>query len=187
MYSPEFQSGETKLIGQAYTVKFVPKTDEAAPKVQGDYIDKIPSGAVIFISQPLPDVNAVYGGLMSLRAKTLNAAGVVIEGRVRDLNEHRALEFPLFSRAVGTTAGGEVCRPSEVNVSVRLNSDVQRAWIQPGDYIIADLNGVVRLPEELAERVLDAIPGIVEADEKCAEGIRGGRTVEEVSKEFRGR
>lgn len=149
-------------------------------------MDKIPSGAVAFISQPLPHVNAVYGGLMTLRAKTLNVAGVVIDGRVRDLNEHRALGFPLFARAVGTTAGGEVCRPSEINVPVQLNSVIQEAWIQPGDYIIADLNGVVRLPVELAEKVLDAIPGIVKADEKCAEGIKAGRSVEEVFKEFRG-
>ena len=73
---------------------------------------------MIFISQPLPHINAVYGGLMTLRAKTLNAAGVVIDGRVRDLNEHCALRFPLFARAVGTTPGEEVCRPSEVNVPV---------------------------------------------------------------------
>lgn len=88
--------------------------------------------------------------------------------------------FLLFAKAVGTAAGGEVRRPSEVNVPVRLNSDAQEAWIQPGDYIIADLNGVVRLPEELAERLLDAIPETAEADDKCAEGIRAGGTVEEV-------
>jgi len=82
--------------------------------------------------------------------------------------------FLLFAKAVGTAAGGEVRRPSEVNVPVRLNSDAQEAWIQPGDYIIADLNGVVRLPEELAERLLDAIPETAEADDKCAEGIRAG-------------
>ncbi|KAE8153864.1 ribonuclease E inhibitor RraA/Dimethylmenaquinone methyltransferase [Aspergillus avenaceus] len=187
MYSPEYQAGETKIIGQAFTVQFVPKSDETAPKLQGNYIDQVPSGSVVFISQPLPQVNAVYGGLMSLRAQALNAAGVVIDGRVRDLGEHRALRFPLFAKSVGTTAGGEVCGPSAVNVPVRLNSEHQDAWVQPGDYIIADLNGVVRLPQELAEQVLDAIPVIAEADAKCAEGIKAGRTVEEVFEEFRGR
>jgi len=59
--------------------------------------------------------------------------------------------------------------------------------IKPGDYIIADLDGVVRLPAELAEECLAAIPAIVEADVKCAEGIRQGRSVQEVFKEFRGR
>jgi regulator of RNase E activity RraA len=88
---------------------------------------------------------------------------------------------------VGTTAGGEVCRPSEVNVSVRLQSEHQEAWIAPGDYIVADLNGVVRVPAGLVEDVLAVIPGIVEADEKCAEGIRMERSVKDVFREFRGR
>ncbi|KAL4900395.1 hypothetical protein BDW74DRAFT_182724 [Aspergillus multicolor] len=187
LYSPEFQAGDTKIVGQAFTVKFVPKSVETAPTLDGNYIDMIPKGAVVFISQPPPQINAVYGGLMTLRAQALDTAGVVIDGRVRDLNEHRALSFPLFAKSVGTTAGGEVCRPSEVNVPVRLHSEHQDAWIQPGDYIIGDLNGVVRVPRELAEQVLEVIPAIVEADRKCAEGIRAGRTVKEVFGEFRGR
>ncbi|KAL3462655.1 ribonuclease E inhibitor RraA/Dimethylmenaquinone methyltransferase, partial [Aspergillus heterothallicus] len=188
MYSPEFQAGDTKIVGQAFTVKFVPKTDDVAPKLEGNYIDMIPRGAVVFISQPPPQVNAVYGGLMTLRAQALGAAGVVIDGRVRDLGEHRALGFPLFAKSVGTTAGGAVCRPSEVNVPVQLHSAIQEdAWIKPGDYIIADLNGVVRIPAEMAEDVLAAIPGISEADAKCAEGIRAGRSVRDVFAEFRGR
>jgi hypothetical protein len=32
---------------------------------------------------------------MSLRAQTLGAAGVIVDGRVRDLQEHRDLEFPV--------------------------------------------------------------------------------------------
>ncbi|GKZ73193.1 hypothetical protein AnigIFM50267_009870 [Aspergillus niger] len=187
LYSPEYQAGETKIVGQAFTVKFVPKDDEAAPKLSGNYIDMVPPGAVIVISQPLPQVNAVYGGLMTLRAQALGAAGVVIDGRVRDLGEHRALKFALFARSVGTTAGGAVCRPSEVNVPVRLHSEHQEAWINPGDYIVADLNGVVRVPREVVEKVLDVIPEIVEADRKCAEGIRAGRSVEDVFKVFRKR
>ncbi|KAL3260931.1 hypothetical protein ABHI18_004203 [Aspergillus niger] len=187
LYSPEYQAGETKIVGQAFTVKFVPKDDEAAPNLSGNYIDMVPPGAVIVISQPLPQVNAVYGGLMTLRAQALGAAGVVIDGRVRDLGEHRALKFALFARSVGTTAGGAVCRPSEVNVPVRLHSEHQEAWINPGDYIVADLNGVVRVPREVVEKVLDVIPEIVEADRKCAEGIRAGRSVEDVFKVFRKR
>jgi regulator of RNase E activity RraA len=48
------------------------------------------------------------------------------------------------------------------------------------------LNGVVCLPGELAEAVLDVVPRINEADRKCAEGIAQGRTVEDVFREFRG-
>lgn len=93
----------------------------------------------------------------------------------------------MFAKGVGTTAGGEVCRPLEVNVPVQLNSPHYEAWINPGDYIVGDLNGVVCVPSKLARDVLDAVPKIVEADERCAVGIRAGRTVAEVFKEFHGK
>jgi hypothetical protein len=38
MQSPDFQAGETKIIGQAFTVKFVPKSDTSAPKLHGNYV-----------------------------------------------------------------------------------------------------------------------------------------------------
>jgi regulator of RNase E activity RraA len=56
-------------------------------------IDSVPAGAVIFISAP-KTVNAVYGGLMTRRARVSGAVGTVVDGRVRDLQEHRGLGYP---------------------------------------------------------------------------------------------
>lgn len=39
--------------------------------------------------------NAVWGGLMTARARAKGVQGVVIDGRVRDLNEHREMKFPV--------------------------------------------------------------------------------------------
>ena len=58
-------------------------------------IDGIPQGAVVFISAPPKMINACYGGLMSNRARYLGAVGTVIDGRLRDLQEHRDLEYPV--------------------------------------------------------------------------------------------
>ena len=80
-----------------------------------------------------------------------------------------------------------MCRPSEVNVSIRLHSEHQEAWIALGDYIVADLNGVVRVLVEIIKDVLAVIPGIMQADEKYAEGIQVGRSVQDDFREFRGR
>lgn len=44
-------------------------------------------------------INACYGGLMSNRAKYLGAVGTVIDGRLRDLQEHRDLEYPVSKYA----------------------------------------------------------------------------------------
>ncbi|KAK4500184.1 hypothetical protein PRZ48_008370 [Zasmidium cellare] len=187
MFSPEFQSGSTKIVGKAFTVKMVLKSETNAPKVQGNYIDKVPKGSVVFMSQPTPHVNACYGGLMSMRAQYLGAEGTIVDGRVRDLQEHRDLKFPVFSRFIGTTAATAVSRPSEINVPVKLQSSVQDATIRPGDFIIADLDGVVCVPRELARKVLDAIPPKAKADAKTAEAIKKGMSVEEAFKTFRGK
>lgn len=68
-----------------------------------------------------------------------------------------------------------------------LQSSIQEAIINAGDYIIADQDGVVCLPADLADDVLEAIPAIAAADEKCAEAIRGGMSVQEAFATYRGK
>lgn len=58
---------------------------------------QMPPSAVVFISAPQGTVNALYLGLMSCRAQYLGAAGTVVDGRFRDLREHRQLSYPVGS------------------------------------------------------------------------------------------
>ena len=68
---------------------------------------------------------------------------------------------------------------------VKLQSDEQDMTIRPGDYLIADANGVVVLPKDLAEQALPLMEKGVKADEKVAAAIREGMTFAEASKKFR--
>lgn len=61
----------------------------------------------------------------------------------------------------------------------------QDAIVNPGDYIIADLNGVVVLPRRLAQEVLLLMAKQVEADTKMTKGIKEGLSFAEASKRFR--
>ncbi|KUJ07651.1 RraA-like protein [Mollisia scopiformis] len=184
LWSPERQMGETKIIGPAYTVKYVSVNDKESPKHTGHYIDTIPSGSVVFVSSP-KTVNAVYGGLMSNRAQVSGAVGTIVDGRVRDLQEHRDLKYPVFARDIGTASPYEVVRVSSINTTVKLQSTEQDASIKPGDYLIGDLNGVVCLPREFAEKAIALMAPQVEADLKIAEDIRKGMTFVEASKKHR--
>lgn len=49
----------------------------------------------MFVSCPAKTPNAVYGGLMSMRARASGAVGSVIDGRFRDLEEQRDLGYPV--------------------------------------------------------------------------------------------
>ena len=57
--------------------------------------------------------------------------------------------------------------------------------INPGDILIGDINGVVCLPQNLAEKALDLIQSQVDADVKVAEDIQKGRKVADAMKEHR--
>ncbi|KAK5655395.1 hypothetical protein OQA88_5665 [Cercophora sp. LCS_1] len=184
MWSPQRQDGVTKIIGPAYTVQYVPLSDPN-PKHATHYIDSVPKGAVVFVSCPPKTPNAVYGGLMSTRAKASGAVGSVIDGRFRDLQEQRDLNFPIFARDVGTAPPAELLKVTAVNVPVKLQTDEQDMTINPGDYLIGDLNGVVVLPKELAEAALPLMAKQVEADSAMAVEIAKGMSFTEASKKFR--
>ncbi|KAL7621260.1 hypothetical protein AAE478_008577 [Parahypoxylon ruwenzoriense] len=187
MWSPQRQDGPTKIVGPAYTVKYVP-LDDPSPKHPTHYpekIDSVPRGSVVFVSCPPKTPNAVYGGLMSTRALASGAVGSIIDGRFRDLQEQRELGYPIFARDVGTAPPAELLKVAAVNVAVKLQTDEQDMEIRPGDYLIADLNGVVVLPSELAEQALPLMQKQVEADDKMAAGIKKGMSFTEASQKFR--
>ncbi len=70
----------------------------------------MPSGSVIFVSCPAKTPNAVYGGLMSTRALASGAVGSVIDGRFRDLQEQRALEYPVLHSVSAQQVGHPLSR-----------------------------------------------------------------------------
>ncbi|KAL2021639.1 hypothetical protein VTK56DRAFT_6992 [Thermocarpiscus australiensis] len=184
MWSPQRQDGPTKIVGPAYTVQYA-SIDDGRPKCPSHYIDSIPPGAVIFVSAPRWASNAVYGGLMSARARASGAVGSVIDGRFRDLQEQRVLNYPIFARDVGTAPPGPVLKVVAVNEPVKVHTDVQDVVINPGDYLMGDLNGVVVLPKWAVQKALPLMAKQVEADSKMAAEIQKGMTFTEASRRFR--
>ncbi|KAL0956326.1 hypothetical protein HGRIS_002478 [Hohenbuehelia grisea] len=195
MYSPETSSSDastTRLCGPAYTVKMVLGTDTSAPKLQNHFVDTAPAGSVIFIEAPSFVKNAVWGGLMSAGAQARQALGVVISGRCRDLGEHRSLRFPVFARGHSTLGQSPFTRPSEINVSLSIAAEnagdaFPSVTVNPGDWIVADEDGVVCVPVDLRDRVLELAAKGREVDERCATDIKAGLGVQASFKKHRGK
>lgn len=91
----------------------------------------------------------------------------------------------MFAREVGTAPPYEVVKVTDVNVPVKLQTDEQDITINPGDYLIGDLNGVVVIPKHLAEETLPLMAKQVEADSNMAVEINMGVTFTEAAKKFR--
>ena len=94
---------------------------------------------------------AAMGNLMGTTAKVRGLAGAVIDGAVRDISELRRLEFPVWSRRVSpATSVGRM-----ISVDKQIPVKCGEIMVHPGDYIVADADGVVVVPTAAAEKVIE--------------------------------
>ena len=140
--------------------------------------------------------NAVWGGLMTAGAKARGAIGVVISGRCRDLAEHRNAGFPVFARGHSTLGQSPFTRPSEVNVPLTIQPQFSSEAVKdafkavvvgPGDYVVADEDGVVCVPVDLVDQVVTLATKGREVDARCIVDISAGVGVQEAFRKHRGK
>lgn len=192
------------IVGKAYTVLYAPK-DDPRPEVPQSYIDQVPGNSVLVVgltkdlqklSYPFTKINnALYGGLMSTRLNYLKCNGTIVLGNIRDVQEHRDLNYPVMSYGVGTTAPKPLLKVIGINVPIEVLIDgYPKEYVEiinPGDFIVADENGCVRLPyvgveDELFNSILRYIPQRKRADELVASDIKLGEEAVKSQKLRRG-
>src|SRR5690606_20242265 len=86
---------------------------------------------------------------MSARAMALGAAGAVVNGYSRDTNGILALGFPCFS--YGPYAQDQAPRGKVIDFRVPVK--VGEVVVQPGDYVVGDIDGVCIVPQQASEEV----------------------------------
>lgn len=178
-------NNESRICGPAHTVKFVRKHEQAQTQAV-HHVDCAERGSVIVISTPFGTENAVWGGIMSTRAKILDVAGVVIEGNCRDLNEIRDIGVPVFASGTSTLGAGMFVKVSSVNEPITIARESQ--WpvtVNPGDIIVADRDGCVCVPLDKAEEVAKLCEKMSEIDSKCILDIQNGFGIKETFHKYR--
>lgn len=144
---------QTKFVGPAVTVlmKREENTD-GARGIQGalDAIDEAPAGSVYVMSLENGLDFAGIGGLMSTAMKYRNLAGAIVDGGVRDTPQIARLQFPVFSRGVAPSTTVNHYRFAGRNIALSCGG----VEVRPGDIIVADMDGVVVVPNEHAAEVL---------------------------------
>ena len=175
------QSTQQRIAGKVVTYKLVPAAQvpahTGAPRHLGTTaIEAAEPGDVIVIEQRTGLDAGSWGGILSLAAKLRQVAGVVVDGPVRDIDEARAYEFPVYAR--GLTARTARARVAEAftNQPVRIGE----VTVCPGDYVIADASGAVFIAAADIERVLQAAEMIVGREAAMAQALRAGKPVSQV-------
>ncbi len=137
-----------RLVGPACTVKVYPGDNLMVHKS----LDIAQPGDVVVVDAGASRMNAALGDLISTKARHRQIAGFVVDGYVRDLPDILELDFPVFAR--GTTSIGPLHRgPGEINYPICCGGVV----VNPGDVVVADAFGVVMVPRDNAEDVLERL------------------------------
>lgn len=111
---------------------------------------------------------------MSAGAQARSVTGVVISGRCRDVAEHRALEFPVYSLGRSTLGQSPFTRPSETEVQLQFGP----VSVHSEDWVSADEDGVVVVPKELIDQVAELATKGRAVDDKCMQDIKAGKGIQ---------
>ncbi|MBA3349016.1 MAG: RraA family protein [Actinobacteria bacterium] len=165
------QSG-MRLAGPAYTIEGRPRPgndyDSSIRKILA-MLGSVPKGHVAVYQTY--DLSAAHLGELSVTS--LNArgcVGAVIDGGCRDIEYILRERFPVFCRY--TTPQDCVVRWDLIAENAPVTIGGVR--ISPGDYIVADDDGIVAVPAEVCDAVLAEAEEKVAAENDVRDAVRGG-------------
>jgi regulator of RNase E activity RraA len=169
------------ICGPALTVKMVPTGGARVGGGLYDYMDTAEMGQVVVIRSPLGVTTAAFGGLLATASKARNVAGIVTDGRVRDIQELCTMNFPAF--AAGTSVHGVYgsMTVGEVNGSI----EVAGCVVRQNDIIRGDINGVLVIPADQAQDIATRAEIIEDQDSKIIEAVHEGEPLQRSLHRFR--
>ncbi|MCQ6961853.1 bifunctional hexulose-6-phosphate synthase/ribonuclease regulator [Methanolobus chelungpuianus] len=159
-----------KMVGTAVTVQTF-RGDWAKPV---EAIDVAGRGDVIVIYNGSRHI-APWGGLATQSCLGKGIAGVVVDGAVRDIDDIRKMDLPVFATCHVPNAG-EPKGFGEINSEIVCGNQA----VRPGDYIVGDDNGVVVIPRERAYEIARRAKEVEKTEQRLSEEIRRGATLSEV-------
>jgi 4-hydroxy-4-methyl-2-oxoglutarate aldolase len=174
-------SSTRKIAGRIHTVRLVAK--DKAPTASGPprhlgttAIEACKPGEIIVVEQKSGVDAGSWGGILSLGARLRGVAGVVVDGPVRDVDEARQMDFPVFGRS----ATARTARNRIVEIGTDIPVSIGDLTVHPGDYVLADGSAVVFLAQADAARILDAAESIAAREAAMAKALQSGKPITEV-------
>ena len=146
-----------RMVGPAFTLRYIPAREDldhlgvfdGRKHPQRIAVETCPAGHVLVIDSRKDASAASAGGILVARLHARGVAGVVTDGGFRDTPDIEKLPFPVYhSRPSAPT---NLIRHHALDINQPIGcGDVA---VYPGDIVVGDGEGVVIVPQHLAEEV----------------------------------
>lgn len=134
-------------------------------------LDRILPGEVLVAVMPRPAPVALLGELLAEQARARGVAAVLVDAAVRDGDELAALGLPVWSRW-RACRGATKQDTGELEVTV----EVGGVSIAPGDVLVLDGDGAVRIPANVVVATLAASRRRMEEEREMIPRLRAGKS-----------
>ncbi len=160
--------GSMRCAGRARPARHVGSIDVFLEVLQGPA-----QGEVLVVDNGGRLDEACVGDLVTLEAKGEGIAGIVIWGLHRDSREIREIGLPLFSLGALPTGPQRLdARPADVFGWATVGTHV----VTPSDFVVADADGVLFLPEARLDDIIAAAVAIRDTERRHIEAMKTGRS-----------
>lgn len=158
-----------KLLGPALTVKTRPGDNLMIHRA----INMAQPGDVLVVDGGGDMSQALFGEIMLKICQSRKLGGLVIDGCIRDVETFRSNHFPVYARGV-THKGPYKTGPGEINTTISIDGLI----VNPGDLIVGDEDGLISVPIDQAESILEKAIDKIKKEEKKLESIAKGEITE---------
>ncbi len=169
-------SKKAKIYGRAVTARFETVSDPEEILTPYEIIEMGEPGDVLVWNVDM-DANIMGENIFHfIKGHGLN--GIVLEGKIRDINEIEEIGGCVFSKGPAAYSAPVNFRPTKKTVNVPVT--VGGAVVRPGDYICGDANGVMVVPWEYADIVLEQARLNMVWEKELEEAIKAGYNSEQM-------
>ncbi|MBB4076957.1 regulator of RNase E activity RraA [Bartonella fuyuanensis] len=166
-----------KIAGPVFTVQYEAFRPENKTFTNaGNYIDDVPAGSVVVIDNNGRCDCTSWGNILTHKALQQKIVGTVIHGSARDIAEIKALHYPLFTKNIYMVSGKNRARIQAVQVPLI----IEGIKIVPGDWVFADDNGVLILPNSELSEIIRRAENVDKTEARILAALKGGERLENI-------
>ena len=182
---PEIQALKRgqKLFGEIYTVSghidYTLSRHESL-LLWSQVLSKVPNKKVI-VCQPNTHSVALMGELSARALMVKETKGYLMDGHCRDVEEIIEAKFPVFCRLSTAADIVERWKYDTLGMPITIGS----VTICSGDFIIADMDGAVIIPKEVAEEVITKTEEVMFTESEMRKAISSGMDPEQAYLKFK--
>ena len=141
-------------------------------------LDEAASGSIWVVAGGTNPLFSMFGDLIASACKRNRMAGAVTDNGCRDIAAIRDVEFPVFAKASIPFGPADFIRPVGANVPIVCGG----VAVNPGDWVAADLDGVIVIPKNDLHKVIEAANVLLAKEEKVRSKIESGAALADAYK-----